>query len=224
LVLAVVAISYEQEALGGDGDEKDEDHSSIEEEAEENRIEEEDEDDDDDETTTLADEDNTTIPPAEKPTIRERITTMCSKCCCCVKCAKKEEKAVIIEMGPPGLTIDVDAEKGTTTVSSVAPSVQDTCKEELLDIWTWFRSHTKSFIYCVWFENGIMLCIIVNTMCLAIDSPGLSVSVKDVFQSSTTFCRGFSQQSWLLSLLDSSQSSFGRPNGTYSIRSSCLYR
>ena len=49
-----------------------------------------------------------------------------------------------------------------------------------MDIWTWFRSHTKSFIYCVWFENGIMLCIIVNTACLAIDSPGLSKEVKIV--------------------------------------------
>ena len=155
------------------------DRSSIEEEAEENKILEEDEGQDG--TTDLPDGDNTTEPPIEPPTIRERITTMCSVCCCCLKCAKKEEKPVVIEMGQPDLTVKVDAEKGTTE-SSVTASYHDACKDELLDIWTWFRSHTKSFIYCVWFENGIMLCIIVNTMCLAIDSPGLSQSVKDVLQ------------------------------------------
>lgn len=98
-----------------------------------------------------------------------------------MKCAKKDEKPVVIEMGQPALTLEVDPEKGTTE-ASVTASYQETYKDELMDIWTWFRSHTKSFIYCVWFENGIMLCIIVNTMCLAIDSPGLDQSVKDVLQ------------------------------------------
>ena len=104
------------------------------------------------------------------------------------------------------------SEKGYATSSS------SDAVEEALGLWTWFRMHVKSFIYCVWFENGIMLCIVINTLCLAIDSPGLNKDVVAVLskvndvshfmtiptqnklQSSNPtfvrFCLGSSQRNW----------------------------
>lgn len=147
--------------------------SSVEEEGDE-RIEEE-EDDSDGEATTNADGYTTTeAGPDKPPTIRERISGCFTSCCDCLKCKKDEAET------KPSLTVEVDTEKGTTVSEVSGSTFNETCKNEMMDIWTWFRAHTKSFIYCVWFENGIMLCIIINTMCLAIDSPGLSLEVKAV--------------------------------------------
>jgi hypothetical protein len=56
---------------------------------------------------------------------------------------------------------------------NMAPT-KETCCEKFLDVWFWFRCHIKSFIYSFWFENGIMLCIVINTLCLALDSPNIS--------------------------------------------------
>ena len=60
------------------------------------------------------------------------------------------------------------------------PIAKETCCEKFTDVWTWFRSHIKSFIYSFWFENGIMMCIVINTLCLALDSPNISEDLDAV--------------------------------------------
>ena len=148
----------------------------------------EEEDEEDDSDTNFGD--NGTTEPPEKPTVCEKIKGLCA----CFRCLQKEvekrenDKAEndkpavgLIEKQATGLTLEVDVEKGTvTTASEYSLIAEETLSDKLLDIWLWFRSHLKSFIYCVWFENGIMLCIVINTMCLAIDSPKLGEEIKAV--------------------------------------------
>ena len=122
---------------------------------------------------------NNTAPPEEPQTPLEKIKALC--CPCRIPFLKKDEKELDGDVQKPELTVEIDAEKGTTlSTAGTAITHVNKCKDELMDIWTWFRSHTKSFIYCIWFENGIMLCIVINTACLAIDSPGLKEEVKIV--------------------------------------------
>lgn len=90
------------------------------------------------------------------------------KLCCCCCCIRTTDKSTIV----------VDPENGTVmSVESEAAIKEKSCCDKFFDVWLWFRSHVKSFIYSFWFENGIMLCIIINTLCLALDSPGISSEV-----------------------------------------------
>ena len=115
-------------------------------------------------------------------------------CCCCCSRSDDIQKPVI----------PVDPENGTViSVGSHVPPKETFC-DKFMDVWRWFRSHLKSFIYCFWFENGIMLCIIINTLCLALDSPGISkdmdavlskindVSINKVYRTYTVKCIVFS--------------------------------
>ena len=84
-------------------------------------------------------------------------------CCCCCDDSDVTRSTVV-----------VDPENGTMITAGPLPATQETCFEKFMDVWTWFRSHVRSFIYSFWFENGIMLCIVINTLCLALDSPSIS--------------------------------------------------
>ena len=88
-----------------------------------------------------------------------------SRCCCCFCCCCDDPDS--------RSTVVVDPENGTM-IAGPPPEIPETCCEKFIDVWTWFRSHVKSFIYSFWFENGIMLCIVINTLCLALDSPDIS--------------------------------------------------
>lgn len=87
-------------------------------------------------------------------------------CCCCVSPSEK-------------LKVVVDPENGTMSLNPQLV-VDDSCGNKFMDVWTWFRSHTRSFIYSFWFENGIMLCIVINTLCLALDSPGIGEDLDNI--------------------------------------------
>ena len=89
------------------------------------------------------------------------------KSCCCCYSEPLENSA-----------LGVDPENGTMALDM--PIAKETCCEKFTDVWTWFRSHIKSFIYSFWFENGIMMCIVINTLCLALDSPNISEDLDAV--------------------------------------------
>ena len=89
------------------------------------------------------------------------------KSCCC--CASEPMQSSALGMDP---------ENGTMALN-LTPT-KETCCDKFLDVWTWFRSHIKSFIYSFWFENGIMMCIVINTLCLALDSPNISDDLDGV--------------------------------------------
>jgi len=57
---------------------------------------------------------------------------------------------------------------------------KETYYEILCDVWAWFRSQIRSFIFSFWFENGVMMCIVLNTICLALDSHNISEEMGDV--------------------------------------------
>ena len=157
LVLAVVAISYEQEVL--DPQEKKAGVPDLDGSGDEASFNEDDDKLDGDENEGAL---------VEAGALAKKNRGFCGAlkaCCCC--CTSTPEKVV------------VDPENGNMV--SMGPTVErESCWEKFIDVWFWFRSHLKSFIYCFWFENGIMLCIIVNTLCLALDSPSISSDIDEV--------------------------------------------
>ncbi|XP_063675163.1 sodium channel protein type 9 subunit alpha-like isoform X8 [Bolinopsis microptera] len=155
LVLAVVAISYEQEVLSPQEEKSglpnlddDGDECSFVEEDEYDPVDGENHDQNHHGDGELT----------KRPEQRGFFGALRS-CCCCFN-----EPLANSALG-------VDPENGTMAIT-MSPT-KETCVDKFTDIWTWFRSHIKSFIYSFWFENGIMMCIVINTLCLALDSPSI---------------------------------------------------
>ena len=161
-------------------------------------VEDEDDDDEEDEeqqNNHLDDESSCRRRQATGQTESGGIKDALRACCCCC-CSRSDDIQKPV--------IPVDPENGTViSVGSHVPPKETFC-DKFMDVWRWFRSHLKSFIYCFWFENGIMLCIIINTLCLALDSPGISkdmdavlskindVSINKVYKTYTVKCIVFS--------------------------------
>jgi len=161
LVLAVVAISYEQEVLSPQEEKSglpklddDGDECSFVEEDEYDPVDGENHD-----QNHLGDGEVGIHYGAKHPEPRGFCGALRSCCCCCSEPLDNSN-------------LGVDPENGNVALN-MAPT-KETCCEKFLDVWFWFRCHIKSFIYSFWFENGIMLCIVINTLCLALDSPNIS--------------------------------------------------
>ncbi|KAL5257648.1 hypothetical protein ACHWQZ_G012539 [Mnemiopsis leidyi] len=165
LVLAVVAISYEQEVLSPQEEKSglpklddDGDECSFVEEDEYDPVDGENHDQNHHEDGDVG------LRP-KQPEPRGFFGAMKS-CCCCTSEPLQSS------------THGMDPENGTMALN-LTPS-KETCCDKFIDVWTWFRSHIKSFIYSFWFENGIMMCIVINTLCLALDSPNISDELDGV--------------------------------------------
>lgn len=158
LVLAVVAISYEQEVLTPHDDSTG--VPSL--------------DDEGDECSFVEDEDENEAEVADEIVNEEKLGCIARLCCCC--CSPKGEKEKTNQL------VIVDPENGNVAPVKLVKEKKVNCCGKFLEMWFWFRSHMKSFIYSVWFENSIMLCIIVNTLCLALDYPDVDVGLSSIME------------------------------------------
>ena len=146
-------------------------------------------DDEGDECSFVEDEDEEEAEVPAEAANEEKPGCIARLCCCCCspKGGEKEKTNQLVILDP---------ENGNVAPIKPVKEKKVNCCGKFLEMWFWFRSHMKSFIYSVWFENSIMLCIIVNTLCLALDYPDVDVGLSSIMEK----INGVSIQPFIITL------------------------